>query len=301
MDPYDFEELAFCEEGRPLQELEDEAKYIQAVFDEENAFYKEDGPVTSSWSTRKNYLSKPEPKSLKNCSRRCIKRKAEVWMVNPKYKAKQKRTIESNAALDEENPTNGSKAINDDDLSCEGIVKSKVKIGILETSRKEKLTGNSTTSNIVGSMNREQIWAEKFFKGHEEDDGDCMKDVVEDCELCIEKFAKASSPGYSVREEHCYSIPVDEDDDDVHQCNLCKLKFKETDDLKTHLKAKHVLQLREILKNCFHVGSRNDLKVDSLIVQVLPEERGMKCTVKLEASNELQNNASVKNEFITEK
>ena len=120
---------------------------------------------------KKKYLSQPGRKSLKNCSRRFIKRKAEVWIVNPKYKAKQKRTIEeSNAALDEENPTDGSKGINDDDLSCEGNVKSKskVKIGILETSRKEKLTGNSRMRNIVGSMNREQIWAEKFFKGHEE-------------------------------------------------------------------------------------------------------------------------------------
>ena len=114
MDPYEFEELAFCEEGsRPLQNLGDESKYIQAVFDEENALYMEDS-VTSSLSTSKKYLSKPESKSLNNYSRRFIKRKAEVWIVNHKYKAKQKSIIsEYNAALGEENSADGSKAVND--------------------------------------------------------------------------------------------------------------------------------------------------------------------------------------------
>ena len=77
----------------------------------------------------------------------------------------------------------------------------------------------------------------------------------------LEKWNSTSRP-YNVtvvKEDHCYSIPYEEDYD-VHQCNLCELKFKETDDLQTHLKTKHVLQLKEIFKNYFHAETRNDLK-----------------------------------------
>jgi hypothetical protein len=285
MDDYDNEEMAFCEESHELVGKaieEDESEFLQAVFDEENALFRsavaENG--FSVATIRKQSLSNIN-NSKKNVRRSTASTKREAWIVNPKLMAK--RNLCSSAAfvaeknlspddhhVPQKNPCQEvSKAIKiEEDLSCENGSKSSKKMGSLQTSKKKiKVNNNLINSNNNCTFCGKEFCKDKLLKNHAKKCG-CNENYLKDCELCIEKFAKRSPLGSSWKLDHNYSKS-----ENVLQCNLCGLNFSQTNFLQVHLRTEHVLKLREILKNCFHVETRNDLKEDNLIVQVLPERR----------------------------
>ena len=59
-------------------------------------------------------------------------------------------------------------------------------------------TKKTDSINNVFDLNEKQFFSEKFFQNQASD----KENVVEDCEFCIEKFAKKSFPSYSVTQSH---------------------------------------------------------------------------------------------------
>ena len=317
MDHIDNEELAFCEESGLEKALEDETDIFQTVFDEEDAISNENIKGTSMPTTMKEFMSRYD-NSKKNSGRRYptnIKR--EAWIVNPRLRAARKQTLKEEfdpAKFHEILPDNhidlkyssgevGNEFKNSEvagELSCEHelVFNASTKIQSNLTSNKHEINiKNSNTNNNLCNICGKFFLTKSFFKDDTEN-RKCSEKSVWDCKLCIEKFAKRSFPEASLKLDK--SKP-----DDFLQCNLCGLNFNQTNNLQEHLRTMHFLQLREILKNCFHVETRNDLKGDSLIVQVLPEglkikaERVSKCESDEQAKVVLD--LPVKNELKTEK
>ena len=273
--------MAFCEGYNRFggEAIEDESEFLQTVFDEEDAIFNEDAVANRKESSKCN-------NSKKNVRRNAVSTKREVWIVNPKIVAK-RNLCSAEEAVDakknispKENPYQEvTKAIKvEEDLSKR--FKSRKKMGSLMTSKKKIKVNNNLINNNYCNFCGKGFCIEKLVKDHIQKCG-CNENSLKECELCIEKFAKRSPLGFSWKLDHSYSKP----DDDVLQCNLCGLNFSQTNHLQVHLRTKHVLQLREILKNCFHVETRNDLKEDNLIVQVLPEDRETK--FKVETKDEI--------------
>ena len=214
--------------------------------------------------------------------------KKEVWIVNPKLTSKRKicstEAFDADKKISQEgenvllkNPCQEiPKVIKvEEDLSCENGKSSRNM-----TSKKIKVKKNLINNNNYCNFCGKEFCKGKLMKDHIKKCG-CNENSLKDCEICMEKFAKRSSPVFSFKLDHSYSKPVE----NFLQCNLCGLNFNQTNHLQVHLRTKHVLQLREILKNCFHVETRNDLTEDSLIVQVLSEDR--KTKVKVETKDEI--------------
>jgi len=277
MDDYDDEEMAFCEESHQLVE-EDESELFQAVFAEENAISNE--------GFRKESLS-GRNKSKKKVRMSAVSIKREVWIVNPKLKAKQNTcsaekmiSSENDQQVPLKNPCQEvPKSIKiEDNLSCENGSK-KMRNFTPSKLNKILINNNNNYCNFCGK----EFCKEKLLKDHIKSCS-CNENFLNYCEPCVEKFAKRSPPGFSYKLDHSYCKPTE----DALQCNLCGLNFNETNQLQVHLRTKHVLQLREILKNCFHVETKKELKEDNLIVQVLPEDGKIK--VKLERKDEILRN-----------
>jgi len=286
MDDYVNEEMAFCEESHQLvgeATEEDESELLQAVFDEENAIANEGFNEFSVATISKRQNSKKKMKISAS------KVKREVWIVNPKLMTK--RIVCSTESFDAEkmifpddeqvprrNPSQEVlKAIkSEENLSCENYSK----MIILTPMEENKINNNTIYCNFCGK----EFCKEKLLKDHIKSCSSCYDNFLKYCELCVEKFAKRSPPGFSFQLDHNYSKP----NEDGLQCSFCGLNFKETNQLQVHLQTRHVLQLREILKNCFHVETRKDLKEENLILQLLPED--VKPRVKLEVKDEISRN-----------
>ena len=290
MDEYDNEEVAFCEESRPGEALEEnESEFLQAVFDEEDAIFSADAVAPIREESLYKMIN-----SNGNVRRSTVSTKKEVWIVNPKLTAKRKICSSTEAFDTEEKISPDDQQVLlknlcqevpkeikvEEELSSENGSKSSKKMGSFLTSKKIKVKKNLINNNNYCNFCGKEFCKDKLLKDHIKNCG-CNENSLKYCDLlCIEKFARRSSRGFSVKLDHSYSKP----DDIILQCNLCGLNFNETNHLQVHLRTKHVLQLREILKNCFHLETRNDLKEDSLIVQLLPDDRNTK--VKVETKDE---------------
>ena len=229
-----------------------------------------------------------------NVRRSTVSTKKEVWIVNPKLTAKRKifSTTEAFDTVKNISPDDQQVLLKnlcqevpkeikvEEELSSENGSKSSKKMGSFLTSKKIKVKKNLINNNNYCNFCGKEFCKGKLMKDHIKKCG-CNENSLKDCEICMEKFAKRSSPVFSFKLDHSYSKPVE----NFLQCNLCGLNFNQTNHLQVHLRTNHVLQLREILKNCFHVETRNDLTEDSLIVQVLSEDR--KTKVKVETKDEI--------------
>ena len=210
--------MAFCEGYNRFggEAIEDESEFLQTVFDEEDAIFNEDAVANRKESSKCN-------NSKKNVRRNAVSTKREVWIVNPKIVAK-RNLCSAEEAVDakknispKENPYQEvTKAIKVEEDLSKRF-KSRKKMGSLMTSKKKIKVNNNLINNNYCNFSGKEFYI-----------------------------------GFSWKLDHSYSKP----DEDVLQCNLCGLNFSQTNHLQAHLRTKHVLQLREILKNLFSCGDK---------------------------------------------
>eukprot|EP00092_Neocalanus_flemingeri_P005116 GFUD01005501.1.p1 GENE.GFUD01005501.1~~GFUD01005501.1.p1 ORF type:complete len:315 (-),score=68.13 GFUD01005501.1:101-1045(-) len=304
MDYLDDEELAFCGECGQEEMLENEEEILKTVFDEENNISNENDGTGGTIHTNK-CMSTYYVNSIKNSSQsRIAKRKRltkEAWIVNPNLVSRRKQTLAETSVIIKfhEIKSNSQWKVEEwkvaDSLKdCGSVPQTKVeelkdqcvqretyttKLQNHGTSNDEIIIKNPDSQNYLCDMCGKVYLNENCFKNHIVDDA-CSEKLMLDCNRCIVKFALESSVRISSKLEGNKPDPV-------LKCTFCGLDFNQTNKLQTHLRTKHLAQLRKVLKDCFHVETKNDLTEESLIVRVLPQDMKIKAEeVNEDASDE---------------
>eukprot|EP00092_Neocalanus_flemingeri_P041245 GFUD01044905.1.p1 GENE.GFUD01044905.1~~GFUD01044905.1.p1 ORF type:complete len:309 (+),score=79.72 GFUD01044905.1:80-1006(+) len=302
MEYLDGEELAFC--GGIEEELGNEEEIFQIVFDEEIALSNEnDRGTICIKNSSQSHITK----------RKRLKR--EAWIVNPKLVGRRKQTLAETSVKFHKIKTDSQIAMKYSAAECK-VDRSltdcrkvpHIEVEELKDQSRQRLKStaklqNHMTSEIINKNPDSQDYLcdscgkvylnKNSSKNHIENDA-CSEKSMVDCNLCIVKFALESSVRISSK------LP-----DPFLQCTFCGLDFNQANKLQTHLRTKHLAQLRKVLKDCFHVETKNDLTEESLIVRVLPQDMKIKAEeVNENASDEkvkVTLNLPAKREFKTEK